>query len=188
VTSGLVSRPSPFGWVSRSHWHLPPRRRRTGLDLKSTSLSTVAAMEKMNSTEVSDVDARSIREVVSEASESQSELAQLMALHTPDTVVVNFPGRRVLGRDALAEVMRAALASTLADVRTTVEIVDIRLATPDVAVVSCVKTVEDRRSDAVAPLPASTGSMTYVMVRSDDSWRIALAQTTPILTAAVVSG
>ncbi|MGH2745490.1 MAG: hypothetical protein ACRDLY_00735 [Thermoleophilaceae bacterium] len=62
-------------------------------------------------------------------------------------------------------------------------IVDIRLATPDVAIVSCGRTVHDRRSgvDASTVMP-STGALTYVTGRSPDGWRIALAQTTPMLT------
>ncbi len=80
--------------------------------------------------------------------------------------------------------MADALASPLSDVLTTAEIVDICLATPDVAIVSCTKKVHDGRSgvDDSTALP-STGTLTYVTVRSDDGWRIALAQTTPILTA-----
>lgn len=78
--------------------------------------------------------------------------------------------------------MTQALNSPLVDIRTTVEVFDIRLPSPDVAIVSCLKTVHDDRADAAATdsLPAS-GSLTYVLTRCQDSWRIALAQTTPSL-------
>ena len=133
------------------------------------------------------------------AQESQSDPEALPNLHTAETPIVNgrrpgagparrprahLAGRRVLGRETFAKAMAGALASPLRDVLTTVEIDDIRLATPDVAIVSCTKTVHDGRSGVDAPtaLPA-TGALTYVTLRSDDGWRIALAQTTPILTA-----
>ena len=84
-----------------------------------------------------------------------------MALHTAETSIVNLAGRRVLGREAYARAMADALSSPLSDVLTTAEIVDIRLATPEVAIVSCAKTVCDRRSwvDVSTALP-STGALT----------------------------
>lgn len=124
-----------------------------------------------------------LREVVSRASDAQSDPGRLLPLHTEDAVVVNFPGRRVLGRQALADAMAGALSSPLAAFRTIVEVVDVRFPGPDTAVVSCVKTVHDGRPDAGDALPASTGALTYVMVKRDGAWRIALAQTTPVLAA-----
>jgi uncharacterized protein (TIGR02246 family) len=129
---------------------------------------------------VSATDESAIRETVTRAHLAQIDSTALPALHTPGVAIVNIAGRRVLGRDALAEAMAAALASPLKDVRTSVEVVDVRMATPDVAVVSCVKTVHDERPGTdPSPLPA-TGALTYVMTRDGDSWLIALAQTTPI--------
>lgn len=135
------------------------------------------------STAVTQADETAIRDLVALAQELQSDPEALPNLHTADTVIVNLAGRRVLGRETYAKAMAGALASPLRDVLTTVEIDDIRLATPDVAIVSCIKTIHDRRSGADAPslLPA-TGALTYVAVRSDDGWRITLAQTTPIVT------
>ncbi len=133
---------------------------------------------------IAEADENAIRDLVALAQESQSDPEALMTLHTSKTSIVNLAGRRVLGREAFARAMADALASPLSDVLTAVEIVDIRLATPDVAIVSCTKTVHDHRSgvDASTALP-STGALTYVTVRSAEGWRIALAQTTPILTA-----
>ena len=129
-------------------------------------------------------DEQIIRTVVSHAQESQSDTDSLMALHTPETVIVNVAGRRVFGRKAFAEAMVGALASPLREVRTTVEVCDVRFVTPDVAIVSCVKTVHDGRADAdiSAALPTA-GALTYVMTKTEGSWRIALAQTTPSLAA-----
>lgn len=125
-----------------------------------------------------------IRQLVASAQEHQSDVEPFVALHTDSTVVVNIAGRRVLDRSELHAAMVAALASPLADVVTTIDVQDVRFVRPDVAIVSCVKQVIDRRSSEAtgagrAELPAS-GSLTYVLVADAEHWRIALAQTTPI--------
>jgi uncharacterized protein (TIGR02246 family) len=119
-----------------------------------------------------------IRFLIDELQRMQSEVDPFLERHTSDTVIVNFGGRRVLGRGALRTAMEAALASPLADVTTTNEIHDIRFLRPDVAIVSCTKHVKDAR-ESETPL-ASAGSLTYVLVEDGGAWRVALAQTTPI--------
>ena len=135
---------------------------------------------------VYEADVEIIRSVVARAQDAQNDTDALMAMHTPEVVVVNVAGRRVLGRQAFAEAMGAALASPLSHVRTTLEVLDIRFTTPDVAIVSCVKTIHDGRTEVVTSLPA-TGALTYVMIRAEGSWCIALAQTTPSLAASATS-
>jgi uncharacterized protein (TIGR02246 family) len=95
------------------------------------------------------------------------------------TTRTNRPGRRVSGRAEFEAAMRAALASPLADVTTTVEVDDVRLLRPDVALVSATKRVTDARSEAADEVP-TTGAMTYVVVDEGQGWRIASAQTTPV--------
>ena len=123
-----------------------------------------------------------IRRLVAEAQATQSDPEPFLALHGADAVVVNFGGRRVLGRDALGEALTAALATPLAQVTTTAEVQDIRFLRPDVAIVSCTKHVVDERGEqGESGEFASRGSLTYVVARGDDGeWRIALAQTTPV--------
>jgi len=132
---------------------------------------------------LTEADENAIRDLVALAQESQSDPEVLPELHTAETAIVNLAGRRVLGRESYAKAMAGALATPFRDVLTTAEIDDIRLATPDVAIVSCTKTVHDGRSgvDASTALPL-TGALTYVTTRSHGGWRVALAQTTPILT------
>ncbi|WP_345041990.1 SgcJ/EcaC family oxidoreductase [Georgenia daeguensis] len=120
-----------------------------------------------------------IHELVRRAQDTQFDPEPFLDLHTPDAVVVNIAGRRVLGREALAAAMRAALASPLKDVVTTAEVHDVRPLAPGVALVSCTKRVEDARPEPAAALP-TVGALTYVVVRSEGRWRIASAQTTPI--------
>ncbi|MFI6293586.1 SgcJ/EcaC family oxidoreductase [Nonomuraea sp. NPDC050790] len=120
-----------------------------------------------------------IRELVADASRHQSDPEPFLALHTDDTSIVNFGGRRVLGKEAVGQAMRAALATPLAKVVTSVEVADIRFVRPDVAIVGVRKKVSDERDgDSVH---ATEGWLTYVVVENEGTWKIASAQTTPIL-------
>ena len=137
-------------------------------------------------------DDTAIRRTVAAAERHQNDLEPFLALHTPDALIVNVAGRRVLGRDAIRAAMQAALATPLAQVRTTSEVDDIRHPHPDVAIVSLTKHVHDERVDADADPFPTTAHLTYVMARNPDvdadgsddaAWRIASAQTTPVATA-----
>ncbi len=133
----------------------------------------------MSSTATPDTaDLAAIHALVRDAQTAQFDPEAFLDLHTPEVVVVNIAGRRVLGREALGEAMRAALDSPLKDVVTSSTIEDVRFLAPDVALVSCTKEVRDSRSDRSLALP-TIGTLTYVIVRSGDRWRIAVAQTTP---------
>jgi uncharacterized protein (TIGR02246 family) len=129
---------------------------------------------------LTETDEDAIRELVARASAAQDDTDGLLALHTADTVIVNIAGRRVLGREALGTAMAAALSSPLRDVRTEVEVVDVRPVTADVALVSCIKTVHDGRAGTERTALPATGALTYVLTRGDGGWLVALAQTTPI--------
>ncbi|QPP07524.1 SgcJ/EcaC family oxidoreductase [Streptomyces bathyalis] len=128
-----------------------------------------------------DADEQGIRELVARSQEAQTDPDVLPALHTENLVIVNLAGRRIFGREAFASAMAEALSSPLKDVRTSLEVDDIRFTTPDVAIVSVTKTVHDERSEVEgsSELP-SVGAMTYVLTRQGGDWRIALAQTTPV--------
>lgn len=133
-----------------------------------------------NSPTLSDDDV-AIREVVARAHVAQIDPEVLPGLHTQDTVIVNIAGRRVLGRDGFAAAMATAVGSPLRDVRTSVEVLDVRRVAADVALVSCLKTVHDEREGADRSVLPALGALTYVLARVDGGWRIALAQTTPIV-------
>ena len=118
-----------------------------------------------------------IRALLREAEATQNDVERFLALHTKDTVIVNIAGIRLLGRDALRAAMSKALQSSLANVITRTEVLDIRFARPGIAIVSCVKHVSDMNPDA-GSLPLR-GSLTYVVIKQEEGWKIALAQTTP---------
>lgn len=121
-----------------------------------------------------------IRHLVEELQATQSAVEPFLALHTPAAIIVNFGGRRVVGSDKIGQAMHAALASPLADVTTSADIDDIRFVRPDVAIVSCTKHINDGRESPSGALP-TTGLLTYVVVQDNGEWRVALAQTTPVL-------
>jgi uncharacterized protein (TIGR02246 family) len=124
-----------------------------------------------------------IRAVVADAETLQSDADGFAQLLTEDVALVNFGGRRVLGRANVHDAMRQALETSFARVYTKHEIVDVRFLRPDVALVSCIKHISDEREpsarDADPPL-AERGSLTFVLVKQEGRWSIALAQTTPI--------
>ncbi|MFE5740750.1 SgcJ/EcaC family oxidoreductase [Streptomyces celluloflavus] len=139
-------------------------------------------MDTTNSTlPAHDTDEQRIRELVARSQEAQINPDVLPALHAANLVIVNLAGRRLFGRDAFASAMAEALTSPLKDIRTSLEVDDIRFTTPDVAIVSLTKTVHDERYEAEgsSELP-SVGVMTYVVTRQGDDWLIALAQTTAV--------
>ena len=86
-----------------------------------------------------------IRAVITEADRRQSDAAGFTRLLTEDVALVNFGGRRVLGRGNVDLAMRQALETPFAHVYTRNEVVDVRFLRPDVAVVSCVKHISDER-------------------------------------------
>ncbi len=125
-----------------------------------------------------DTDREQINALVAAAEELQTDPDGFIPLHTEDVVLVNIAGRRVLGRDTLADIYRKALDTPLAKVLTRNELHDVRFLRPDVAIVSLTKHVSDERESGAA-LP-ERGSLTYVVTKDDDAWRIALAHTTPM--------
>ncbi len=125
-------------------------------------------------------DDKLIRDLVARSEQAQLDPEVLPALHTDDLVLINIAGRRVFGRDTFATAMAEALSTPVRDIRTSLKIEDIRYAAPDVAIVSLTKTVHDERPEADRSEVPSTGATTYVLTRTGDDWRIALAQTTPI--------
>jgi uncharacterized protein (TIGR02246 family) len=133
-------------------------------------------------TVASDAAVAAIHRVVAESERLQSDVDGFTDLLTDDVVIVNFGGRRVRGRTAVRTAMQQALASPLADVTTTQEIEAVHFLRPDVALVSCVKHVQDSRGAAGSGSPLrERGMLTLVLVDRDGRWRIASAQTTPVV-------
>ncbi|WP_049561556.1 SgcJ/EcaC family oxidoreductase [Nonomuraea sp. SBT364] len=111
-----------------------------------------------------------IEQVVRDAEKLQNDVDGFTGLLTGDVSLVNFTGIRLQGRDQVGEVMAKALETPLKDVLTRNELLGVTFPREDVAVASLVKHVNDGRR----------GALTFVLVKDDGRWLIALAQTTPI--------
>ena len=126
-------------------------------------------------------DVAAIEQLIADADRLQGDVEQFTALLTEDVVIVNIAGIRVAGREEFRAAMSRAMESRLANVRTRTEVDEIMFLRPDVALVGAVKQVFDENPAATGQLPSS-GRMTFVVVRDQNAWRIASAQTTPIAT------
>jgi hypothetical protein len=104
---------------------------------------------------------------------TQTEVAPFLALHTADTVVVHFGGRRVLGRDDLPAGNGVSTGLTARGGHHDNGDPQHPLIRPDVAIISCTKHVADQR-DTTDKL-ATNGSLTHVAVEDQGEWRVALA-------------
>jgi uncharacterized protein (TIGR02246 family) len=135
--------------------------------------------------EEQDQETIAIRSVVADAEKLQNDLEGFTRLLTQDVVIVNIAGRRVRGWDNVYEAYKQALETPLADVRTAQQVEDVRFLRPDVALVSLAKQVFDEREssskDPNGPPPLQA-SLTFVLVKEQDRWRIASAKTTPLAT------
>ncbi|MBB4919731.1 SgcJ/EcaC family oxidoreductase [Streptosporangium saharense] len=118
-------------------------------------------------------DIEAIEQVVRDAEALQSDVAGFTGLLTEEVSLVNFTGIRLRGRAQVEKVMAEALRTPLKDVLTRNELLDVTFLRPDVALASLIKHVNDGR----------TGALTFVLVKDDGTWRIALAQTTPVVTS-----
>ncbi|GAB3450622.1 SgcJ/EcaC family oxidoreductase [Actinophytocola sediminis] len=116
-------------------------------------------------------DIEAIEQVVRDAEQLQTDAAGFAGLLTDEVALVNFTGIRLRGRAQVEEVMATALRTPAKDVLTRSELVDITFLRQDVALVHQIKHVNDGR----------TGMLTFAVVRDDGTWRIALAQTTPVV-------
>jgi uncharacterized protein (TIGR02246 family) len=125
-------------------------------------------------------DAAAIEQLVADAERFQSDVERFAELLTDDYAVVNLVGRRVKGKAETLEAMRQALDGPLSQVITRHELTDVTFIRPDVAVVSCVKRVFDERERSGGD-PTATARLTFVTVKDGAAWRIASAQTTPVI-------
>lgn len=130
-----------------------------------------------------DQDLVAIRDLVADAERLQNDVDGYTQLLTQDMAIVNIMGRRVRGWDNIYAAYKQALETPQADIHTRHELEDVRFLRPDVALASIIKHVSDDRDassqEPDSPLP-SQARLTFVLVKEEDRWLIASAQTTPI--------
>lgn len=110
-----------------------------------------------------------------EASQLAEDVDAFLALFHPDATWVTGGGRRLVGRDEIAEFTRSVLPGAFArgSVRYQVELV--RLLGPDVAVTGVSQTYLDEHHAEI-----SRGLPTYVWLRVGEEWYIAVGQNTTV--------
>ncbi|BCJ28601.1 SgcJ/EcaC family oxidoreductase [Actinocatenispora sera] len=101
------------------------------------------------------------------------------ALFTDDADYTAFDGTRMTGRRAIADGHRALFAGIMRNSRMTMPTPDIRLVAPDVAVACALGGIimswQRRRT---RPSAKRLSSVTYVLVRHDDTWQVTAFQNT----------
>lgn len=127
-------------------------------------------------------DRNSIKQLVADAEKFQNDPNEYTQLHTEDTIIINVAGRRITGREKFHQVMKEAVNTTLVDVPTKMDVKNITFIRPDVAVVSCIKHIFDNRdmSNEDRFEKDSKANLTFMMVKEQEQWLIASAQSTLI--------
>jgi uncharacterized protein (TIGR02246 family) len=119
-----------------------------------------------------------IERVVADADRFQNDVEAFCRLLALDVVLVNVAGTRLVGRETVRTAMEAALRTPLADVVTRSEVAQVTFLRPDVAVMSGTKIVLVREGDSLAE--SFRARLTFVLVKGNERWQIAVVQSTPI--------
>jgi uncharacterized protein (TIGR02246 family) len=120
-----------------------------------------------------------IKQVLTDAArfQNQQDYEGFSRLFTRDSVIVNIKGVRIFGRNEFYKFMKAAMKSFLADITVANEVVDITFLRSDVAVISAVQHIVKKVNHEEENLK---GSATFVMVKEQGKWSIALGQNTVV--------
>lgn len=120
---------------------------------------------------------RLIEQVLTDAARFQNRknYQGFTQLFTQDAVIVNIKGMRIFGKDELYQFMKSAMKSLLADITVKNEVVNTTFLRLDVAVVSVVQHIVKKVNHVQENLK---GSATFVMVKEQGNWLIALGQNT----------
>lgn len=136
-------------------------------------------MTTTEQTRQADLDA--IARVVAEVERSQrtEDVDGFVALFRPDAIWTTGHGRRLSGRDAIAEFTRRVLPGAMRTVTVTYDVESVLFVRPDVA---AVKVRQQYRDPDGAPT-GEQGSPLYVMAREDGRWLLTACQNTAVLAA-----
>jgi uncharacterized protein (TIGR02246 family) len=110
----------------------------------------------------------------------QHELPEeFIGLFRADAIWTTAAGRRLFGRDAIAEFTRRVLPGAMAESTATYEVEHVLLIRPDVAAVKVRQTAVSL--DGVPLAGVRPGSPTYVLAREEGRWLIVAAQNTEVV-------
>ena len=122
-------------------------------------------------------DRHAIEEVVAGSERFQSDPEAFSQLLTEEVTLINVVGVRLSGRDTVRRAMEEAMKTSLANVHTTNEIERVTFLRPDVAVMTGTKHVSVERNGKEEP--ETRTRLTFVLVKEEEAWLIALVQNTP---------
>ena len=115
-----------------------------------------------------------------QAAQQNEDVDGFIGLYHPDAMWVTGHGRRLIGRDEIAEFTRTVLPGAMANSTATYEVVHVVFVRPDVAVVAV-----RQRPTALDGTPLEgepEGRPTYVMATDDTgAWKLVAGQNTAVL-------
>lgn len=123
-------------------------------------------------------DRHAIEAVVADSERFQNDPEAFCQLLTQEVTLINVVGVRLNGRDTVQRPMVKAMKTSLAGVHTRNEIERVTFLRPDVAVMTGNKHVFVERNGSREP--ESQTRLTFVLVKEEGTWLIALGQNTPI--------
>ncbi|GAA3990828.1 SgcJ/EcaC family oxidoreductase [Thermobifida alba] len=120
-----------------------------------------------------------IRQVVATVEHSQqNELPdEFVGLFRHDAIWTTAHGRRLTGRDEIAEFTRRVLPGAMGDLTATYEVEHVLFIRPDVAAVK----VRQRYLAPDGQQAGKEGSPLYVMAKEDGRWRLVAGQNTQVV-------
>jgi uncharacterized protein (TIGR02246 family) len=127
-----------------------------------------------------DVDAIVALVATVEEAQSKEDADAFLALFREDALWVTGHGKRLYGRDTIAEFTRRVLPGATTDSYATYTPDHLLFVRPDIAVVN-VNQKYAVRAGSTAELPVETGSPVYFLAKDAGEWRIAAAQNTVVV-------
>lgn len=116
-----------------------------------------------------------------EKAQAAEDADGFLALFRPDALWVTGHGKRLYGRDTIAEFTRRVLPGATKDATASYTPDHLLFVRPDIAVVNVNQRYVRREGSTVEP-PVETGSPVYFLAKDDGEWRIAAAQNTVVVT------
>lgn len=127
-----------------------------------------------------DVDAILALVATVEEAQSKEDADAFLALFRDDALWVTGHGKRLYGRDTIAEFTRRVLPGATKESYATYTPDHLLFVRPDIAVVN-VNQKYARRPGSTAELSVETGSPVYFLAKDDGEWQIAAAQNTVVV-------
>jgi uncharacterized protein (TIGR02246 family) len=127
-----------------------------------------------------DVDAIIALVATVEEVQSKEDADAFLGLFREDALWVTGHGKRLYGRETIAEFTRRVLPGATTDSYATYTPDHLLFVRPDIAVVN-VNQQYARRPGSTTELPVDTGSPVYFLAKDDGEWRIAAAQNTVVV-------